>query len=62
MTVACVSGMGGPPRYAHVVPGITVLLKDSASLLAGKRIGLLTNQSGVDEHGTSDIEIGRAHV
>jgi len=57
LAIACVSGMGGPPRYAHVVPGITVLLKDSASLLAGKRIGLLTNQSGVDEHGTSDIDL-----
>ncbi len=39
------------------MPGITVLLRDSLSLLAGKRIGLLTNQSGIDEHGTSDIDL-----
>jgi len=56
MALACVSGMG-QPHYAHVRPGITVLLEDSASLIAGKRIGLLTNQSGVDEHGTSDIDL-----
>lgn len=49
--------MGGGPRHTHVEPGITVLLRDSAKLLAGKRVGLLTNQSGVDEHGTSDIDL-----
>lgn len=27
------------------------------SLIAGKRVGLLTNQSGIDEHGTSDIDL-----
>ncbi|HKV52208.1 MAG TPA: DUF1343 domain-containing protein [Gemmatimonadaceae bacterium] len=59
LVVACAGGMGmgGEPRQTHVEPGITVLLRDSASLLAGKRVGLLTNQSGVDEHGTSDIDL-----
>jgi uncharacterized protein YbbC (DUF1343 family) len=60
LVVACAGGMGGmgsAPRQSHVEPGITVLLRDSASLLAGKRVGLLTNQSGVDEHGTSDIDL-----
>jgi uncharacterized protein YbbC (DUF1343 family) len=60
LVVACaggMGGMGGEPRQTHVEPGITVLLRDSASLLAGKRVGLLTNQSGVDEHGTSDIDL-----
>jgi len=41
----------------HVRPGITVLLADSAALIDGKRVGLLTNQTGVDEHGTSDIDL-----
>lgn len=42
-----------------VHPGITVLLKDSMSLIRGKRIGLLTNQTGINEHGTSDIDLLR---
>jgi uncharacterized protein YbbC (DUF1343 family) len=41
----------------HVRPGITVLLNDSAALIDGKRVGLLTNQTGVDEHGVSDIDL-----
>lgn len=44
-------------RAAAVRPGITVLLEDSLSLVAGKRVGLLTNQSGVDERGRSDIDL-----
>jgi uncharacterized protein YbbC (DUF1343 family) len=34
-----------------------VLLEDSLALIAGKRMGLLTNQSGIDEHRTSDIDL-----
>jgi len=41
----------------HVRPGITVLVTDSAALIDGKRVGLLTNQTGVDEHGVSDIDL-----
>lgn len=40
-----------------VRPGITVLLDDSIHLVREKRVGLLTNQTGVDEHGTSDIDL-----
>ena len=36
-----------------------MLLYDSLALLHGKRIGLLTNQTGVDITGTSDIELLR---
>src|ERR1700736_5947128 len=42
---------------AKVRPGITVLLKDSIYLIRGKRIGLLTNQTGIDENGDSDIDL-----
>ncbi len=42
-----------PPR---VRPGIDVLLSDSLRLIAGKRIGLLTNQSGIDARGVSSID------
>ena len=40
-----------------VVPGIEVLLSDSLHLLQGKRVGLITNQSGRDRHGNSDIDL-----
>jgi uncharacterized protein YbbC (DUF1343 family) len=44
---------------AAVQPGITVLLGDSMSLIRGKRIALLTNQTGVDAAGASDIDLLR---
>jgi uncharacterized protein YbbC (DUF1343 family) len=44
---------------AKVRPGITVLLSDSMQLIRGKRIGLLTNQTGVNEKGRSDIDLLR---
>ncbi|MGH7651882.1 MAG: exo-beta-N-acetylmuramidase NamZ family protein [Gemmatimonadaceae bacterium] len=44
---------------AKVRPGITVLVNDSINLIRGKRIGLLTNQTGVDEKGNSDIDVLR---
>ncbi|MCU0623727.1 MAG: DUF1343 domain-containing protein [Gemmatimonadaceae bacterium] len=44
-------------KMAPVVrPGISVLLEDSLALIAGKRVGLLTNQSGIDERRVSDID------
>ena len=44
---------------AKVKPGITVLLQDSIQLIRGKRLGLLTNQTGIDEDGNSDIDLLR---
>ena len=44
---------------ARVIPGITVLVNDSIHLIHGKRIGLLTNQTGIDENGVSDIDVLR---
>ena len=40
-----------------VVPGIEVLLRDSLPLVRGKRVGLITNQSGRDRSGRSDIDL-----
>jgi uncharacterized protein YbbC (DUF1343 family) len=42
---------------AGVAPGIEVLLADSLHLLRGKRVGLITNQSGRDRRGTSTIDL-----
>ncbi|HXT15208.1 MAG TPA: DUF1343 domain-containing protein, partial [Gemmatimonadaceae bacterium] len=44
---------------AAVRPGISVLLDDSLGLVRGKRLGLVTNQTGVDAHGVSDIDLLR---
>ena len=65
MILAAVSACGhGTPQAAPVPagsvrPGITVLLGDSLDLIRGKRIALLTNQTGVDARGESDIELLR---
>jgi uncharacterized protein YbbC (DUF1343 family) len=42
---------------APVRPGISVLLSDSLAIIRGRRVGLLTNQTGIDEHGVSDIDL-----
>ncbi len=54
---AAASGTG------RVRPGIDVLLADSAHLVLGRRVGLMTNQAGVDAGGTSDVtRLGEAGV
>jgi len=57
---ACVH-RGAPvvAERAILRPGITVLVEDSLELIRGKRIALLTNQTGVDASGASDIELLR---
>ncbi len=47
------------PAAAQVRPGIEVLLSDSSQLVRGKRVGLLTNQTGVDRAGHRDIDLLR---
>ena len=51
---------GTAPPPAQVRPGIDVLLTDSVSLIRNRRVGLVTNQSGVDAHGKRDLDrLGR---
>jgi uncharacterized protein YbbC (DUF1343 family) len=54
--MACTTPNVVPVTVTGVRPGISVLLTDSIALVRGRRVGLLTNQTGVDEHGVSDIE------
>jgi uncharacterized protein YbbC (DUF1343 family) len=42
---------------AEVVPGIEVLLADSMHLVRGKRVGLITNHSGMDRQRRSTIDL-----
>jgi uncharacterized protein YbbC (DUF1343 family) len=41
----------------RVRPGISVLLDDSIKLVTGKRVALITNQTGVDERGRRSIDL-----
>ena len=43
-----------PP--SPVLPGIDVLLRDSLHLVEGRRVGLITNQTGIDASGVSTID------
>jgi uncharacterized protein YbbC (DUF1343 family) len=47
------TGRGATPP--GVRPGIDVLLSDSLSVVRGRRVGLVTNQAGVDARGISDV-------
>jgi uncharacterized protein YbbC (DUF1343 family) len=53
---ACAARGAGQSEGARVRPGISVLLTDSIHLVRGQRVGLLTNQTGIDERGESDID------
>ena len=59
VVLACVAPMSGvvAQTSAEVIPGVEVLLTDSIHLVRGKRVGLLTNHSGRDRHGTSTIDL-----
>jgi uncharacterized protein YbbC (DUF1343 family) len=54
---ACAGAQAAPP--VKVRPGLEVLLTDSLHLVRGKRLGLVTNQSGIDHHGTSGVDLLR---
>jgi uncharacterized protein YbbC (DUF1343 family) len=43
------------PDMGAVQPGIDVLLTDSLAMVRGRRVGLVTNQAGVDAQGISDV-------
>jgi uncharacterized protein YbbC (DUF1343 family) len=66
--LACVGRSAGSPpagddeapsarKRERVRPGISVLLTDSLGLIKDRRVGLITNQTGVNERGESDIDL-----
>lgn len=57
LSCALLASSAAAQSPADVVPGIEVLLSDSLHLIKGKRVGLLTNHSGRDRHGTSTIDL-----
>jgi uncharacterized protein YbbC (DUF1343 family) len=64
LLAACAQTPAPPPRAATtppdsagtVRPGIDVFLDDVPPALRGKRVGLITNQSGIDRAGTPDMD------
>ncbi len=60
---ACAAGQNGRPTAdtgsadTRVVPGLEVLLTDSAHLVRGRRVGFLTNQTAVTSDGRSGIDL-----
>ncbi len=51
------TGDGPDADPAVVRPGLDVLVTDSAHLVVGRRVGLITNQSGVSRDGRSAIDV-----
>ena len=51
------SGAAPEAQAAPVRPGIEVLLSDSIHLVAGRRVGLITNHTGIDRQRRSDIDL-----
>lgn len=47
---------GGEALQIPVRPGIEVLLSDSLHLVRGKRVGLITNHTGIDSHNIASID------
>lgn len=58
--VAALLGAGPAHGQARVRPGLEVLLDDSLHLVRGKRLGYVSNRTGVDRHGVSGVERLRA--
>ncbi|HYV98259.1 MAG TPA: DUF1343 domain-containing protein [Gemmatimonadaceae bacterium] len=54
VAIACLASR---PADTRVLPGITILLRDSLEQLKGKRVALVTNQTGINEKGESDIDL-----
>lgn len=60
-TTLCASPLAGPsPDQATreaVLTGIDVLERDAFRQLAGRRVGLITNQTGINREGVSNIQL-----
>jgi uncharacterized protein YbbC (DUF1343 family) len=49
-------GCGGSAAHQEARPGIDVLLADSSHLIEGRRVGLITNHTGIDQFGLGDVD------
>ena len=53
--IGCAAAAGTGAVHDRTRPGIEVLLSDSVRLVRNRRVGLVTNQAGVDAQGISDV-------
>ena len=57
LALACAAGVSRTAAEPRAVrPGLEVLLADSAHLVAGRRVGLVTNHTGIDADGASGVD------
>ncbi len=61
LACGCAGAQSNPAPDALVRPGIEVFLRDVPAVAKGKRIGLITNQSGIDRSGRLDIDLIAQH-
>ena len=64
LMAACASSTVPPPISAAtqaVLPGVETFLADVPDALCGKRVGLITNHTGIDRFKTSDIDLIARH-
>jgi uncharacterized protein YbbC (DUF1343 family) len=63
LVLAAYAQTAGPSRPAAgvVLPGIDVFVADVPQALRGKRVGLITNQSGISRARTPDIDLIATH-
>jgi uncharacterized protein YbbC (DUF1343 family) len=55
--IAALAILVGSALPAQVTPGIEVLLQDSLEILRGKRVGLITNHTGLDRQGRRNVDL-----
>lgn len=55
--VPAAPGVPGPPPTTAVLNGIDVLQRDQFAALAGRRVGLITNHTGVNRDGVSTVTL-----
>ncbi len=61
LLAACVLTQAQAPSARSVRPGIETFLADVPRALRGKRVGLITNNTGIDRSRTSDIDLIAKH-
>ncbi len=58
--VAAAVGAGRPEADHHVLTGLDVLEEQNFESLKGKRVGLITNQTGIDRQGRRNVDLMKA--
>src|ERR1044072_10006647 len=61
LLAACVLTQAQAPSARAARPGIETFLSDVPRALRGKRVGLITNHTGIDRSATSDIDLIAKH-